>query len=111
MKVKTTFVTNSSSASFTILKHHLNDLQIQLIYDHLEVAYLVTQTGQHNGRTVHYINDPIFGHQAFRYDEWQIDEDENVIHGDTTMDNFDMFWFLTQVLKIKEEHIYYDHAN
>ena len=37
-------------------------------------------------------------------------EDEDTISGYTSMDNFDMLWFLTEILKIKREHINYDHS-
>jgi len=108
MKIKTTFITNSSSASFTIMKHHLSDLQIKLIYEHIEVGFLVSNDGRYNGRHVHFINDPQF-RRSYSYDEWSISEDEETISGYTTMDNFDMMWFLTEVLQIKQEHIDYDH--
>lgn len=110
MKIKSTFVTNSSSASFTILKHHLNELQIQFIYDHIEIGCLVLQNGIYHDKQVHYINDPTIP-SRIRYDEWNIQEDHDTIRGFTTMDNFDMYWFLTQVLKIKKEHVDYDHSN
>jgi hypothetical protein len=107
MKIKTTFITNSSSASFTILKHHLNELQIALIYDHMEIAYLASRTYKINK-----INGlKLFTSHFSEYDKWKINEDEEKISGFTSMDNFDMYWFLTQVLKIKEEHIVYDHSN
>lgn len=108
MKIKPTFVTNSSSASFSILKHHLNDLQIQFIYDHIEIAYLISQDGKYDNQHVHYINDPVL--PSHSHDAWDIRENHETIRGDTLMDNFDMYWFLTKVLKIREEHIDYDHS-
>lgn len=108
MKIKTTFITNSSSASFTIMKHHLNELQIQLIHEHIEIAVAVLPNGKYEDQRVHFINDPL---RTYGYDEWNIDEDENTISGSTSMDNFDMRWFLTETLNIKREHIRYDHSN
>ena len=107
MKIKPTFVTNSSSASFTIMKHNLTELQIQLIYEHIEVANALVPDGVINGRNVHWCNDPHYNNRYFS-DEWNIKEDERTISGSTSMDNFDMYWFLTSVLKIDEEHITYE---
>jgi hypothetical protein len=111
MKIKPTFVTNSSSASFTILKSNLTDLQIQLIYEHIEIAYLVLPSGKndHDNISVHYINNTQYGNRTA--DAWQIEETKDEIKGWTSMDNFDIHWYLTKVLNIPEEHIDYDHSN
>ncbi len=106
MKIKTTFVTNSSSASFTILKKHLTDIKIQLIHEHIEIAAMVLPSGREDGKYVHFLNDP-----QYRFgDEWEIIENEDSIGGSTSMDNFDMYWFLTKMLNIPKEHIDYDHS-
>jgi hypothetical protein len=110
MKIKTTFITNSSSASFTILKHHLNELQIALIYDHIEIAYLASRTCKINRKPTTF-NKKYFTSNFSYYDKWRINEDEKNISGYTSMDDFDMYWFLTQILRIKEEHIVYDDSN
>ncbi|MFW9871816.1 MAG: hypothetical protein ACFFG0_01855 [Candidatus Thorarchaeota archaeon] len=109
MKIKPSFITNSSSAAFTIMKHNLTDIQIKLIYDHIEIAYAVCPSGKskHGGR-VHNINRPLY--RGFHpYDsEWKISEDEEIISGFTSMDNFNMYWFLKEVVGVKEEDINYE---
>jgi hypothetical protein len=92
MKIKTDFVTNSSSASFTIHKSKLNELQIILILNHMKADYIF------NGNQYQeYVDD---------HDEWTITETDDIIEGRTTMDNFDMFEFLIKI-GVNEEDIDY----
>ena len=82
MKAKTDFVTNSSCASFVVAKKNLTNLQKFLIRNHHEFAKKyhppsVEYTPEHSG--------------------WTITEDAKTISGDTSMDNFDMIWFLLEI--------------
>jgi len=93
MKIKTDFVTNSSSASFTISLKYLSQCQINLIWDHIEIGMIIAREEGRNE----------YNHA------WQISQNENVIQGSTSMDNFDMLWYLEKI-GIRREHIDYEHS-
>ncbi len=96
MKIKIEFITNSSSASFTILKKNLSAAQADLIKNHIAESnnFILHRGPQHQ-----IYNSP--------GDAWQIIETEDSIEGYTSMDNFDMDWFLEKI-GVADRHIMND---
>lgn len=86
MKLKIDFITNSSSASFTIMRCDISPKQELLIIDHLEGAALLTMLTP----------DLDFGYMG-NDDKWDIEIKEDKIEGYCSMDNFDMITYLNLI--------------
>jgi len=97
MKIRTNFVSNSSSSSFIINKDNLAEKQIKEIKRHLDIAYKYLP------------KDRQYLHNLELYNAWIITEDEEHIYGKTDIDNFDMAKFL-KALKVKDENIIWEGA-
>ena len=82
MKIRVGFVSNSSSASFSIPMEHLSAIQVEAIKQHSKLGKL-------------------FGMDSAGYDEWDVSIEKNGIFLDTSMDNFDMHGFL-EFIGVKE---------
>lgn len=81
MKIRSDFVTNSSSSSFIIAKKHLDDDQIVAIHIHRELA----------------IKLGMLSEDAYYAYPWSIQENDDYIAGDVSMDNFSMHDFLERI--------------
>ena len=79
MKIRSGFVSNSSSSSFVVSKHYVSDYQLEQIQNHIEEAERLGM--------------------KFYTDPWSIEVDEKggTISGSTNMDNFDMYDFLFKI--------------
>ena len=79
MKIRNGFVSNSSSASFTIPKYEISGRQAQQIIDHAEECKK-------------------YGMFCSDSEAWDIDDyDAHNIKGSTIMDNFDMHEFFGHI--------------
>jgi hypothetical protein len=88
MKIRNGFVSNSSSSSFVIPKDKLTDYQIAGIHNYNEEA----------NKHQEYFN---FG--SPNDDGWFISESEFYISGYCHMDNFDMYEYLFEYMKLPRE--------
>ena len=88
MKFKTDYVTNSSCASFVIETKKLTGLQIFMIKNHLKISreFLGLKTKK-----------DFYDEDCEDSSGWNIEESDGEIRGDTSMDNFDMLWFLKEI--------------
>lgn len=89
MKIRTGFVSNSSSASFVVDKDNLTAFQIFAIKNHIEFGELLNEfagCGRYGGDNPAFYVNPS--------DRWEICETNHTINGSTSMTNFDMHYFM-----------------
>ncbi len=81
MKIRSGFVSNSSSASFCIKKEKVSKWQMFLIENHMNMYKDVLETNK----------------EYRELDRWSVRADSNYIYFSTMMDNFPMIEYLTNI--------------
>lgn len=94
MKIRSGFVSNSSSSSFLIPISALKQYQIEMIVDHIDA----TENYNKYHQTDIYCEDS---------ERWNIDVNEKCVYGYTFMDNFDMNFFLSEIANIDQKYIHW----
>lgn len=93
MKIRSGYVSNSSSSSFIILLEDITDEQKQMIYDHIRIGMEVDNNLKQKGL------EPIYEW----YEEWNLKEDDFSLWAYTFMDNFQLKDFIAWEVKIPYE--------
>jgi hypothetical protein len=88
MKIRLGFVSNSSSASFYIAVKYLSQDQISKIYNHITAVKDLKENEKISAWK---------GGEADERDAWHIWVQDDILHGFTVMDNFDMEGFLEAI--------------
>jgi hypothetical protein len=96
MKIRNGFVSNSSSSSFLIPINALKNNQIRMIQSHIDVAKEWSKYQDEKKKI--YCEDS---------DKWDIEVTDKCVYGYTFMDNFDMRFFLEEIMKIGEKYTYW----
>jgi len=95
MKIRNGYVSNSSSSSFVLRKENLTELQINMIKNHIDEAKK---------------HDEFYNFGSVDYDDsWDITDNEFYIRGYCIMDNFDMYKFIHDYLKIPKSEVKWEY--
>jgi len=114
MKIRSGFVSNSSSSSFLILKEGLSDEQISSVIEHKKHAD--NYFNSNDRLTDEYHENEEDGYSPFHqlygfwdidgYDVWNIEDHLNYILTENGMDNFDLMSFCIDIFNIPKDNIY-----
>lgn len=105
MKIRSEFVSNSSSCSFYISESDVSVAQYKKIIDHINVY----NEWLKNLKEEKYEYDHL--DQASKGDAWSVRQGDHCLEFYTSMDNFDMHFFLTEIVGIDESKIrMYNHG-
>jgi hypothetical protein len=89
MKVRTNFVSNSSSSSFTVPKANLNPIQEAVCRNQKTAARFVKKMAGNLDREVGW-------HLDYDDQEWTMSDNDTEFHFSTFMDNFDLVYLFKQ---------------
>jgi hypothetical protein len=99
MKIRSGYVSNSSSSSFLIPINALQEYQISMIEDHITV-------------TEHW-NKYHEGEEQYcpMSERWSIEVNDKCLYGYTFMNNFDMQFFLERIAMINEKYVFWGRSH
>ena len=95
MKVRSGFVSNSSSSSFIINKSDLDNYQLEMIKDY----YSICESMVNQGTKLNFY---------CLEDRWSIYETDHTIEGYTHMNNFDIGEFFEKIVKVDMSKVSWD---
>lgn len=105
MKVRSSFVSNSSSSSFVVRRDKVTPEQIYRIrnWKSEAISYNKIMSVSKTGDSVEKLCIP-----EYDYEIWSIEFEDDVISFKVDMDNFDMYFLLVHVIGISENDIIFD---
>lgn len=90
MKIRTSFVSNSSSASFILKKDGLSELHRLMVLNHIECGKMFLEFFNRLPIEKKDVWIEMFCIPIDKYDKWHLEETEDKITGHTNMTNFSL---------------------